>query len=410
MIDFFTTMREYLAFEEKTLRKCKSEIAAKNIVIMRTLTFAASIVMAIGCAVSFSTDIYTNAGFEALRYIYLVIVIFSASVFLLLSYKKNLNVTAMIYVVNAICFTYAFFVSSSLPTTPSVTFITVLFMAATLYIDSTVRIGIFSILGTAIYLFAISFYKEPTTYTVELINTITVAILALVIGVISRTGRIQAFAAQKTLHNMAFTDQLTNISNRRMLFDCLKNAADPQENPLILPKKISKSIKKNDVLTAFSLIDLDYFKLYNDTYGHQMGDECLRKVAAVFLSMQKKYNIHFFRYGGEEFVLAFYDYSLFEIENILSILYKEVELLQIPHEKSEFDFVTISAGTTLITEHGLPHYEAALTKADIALYEAKNSGRNKVLFYNENMQTEEQIKLNTRQRKEKIQKFSSPAS
>ncbi len=363
MIPFIDKIINGLKTDREIIRENRHEIREKNIEIMRTVTSACSIILTISFINSF----------------YAILVIISTIVYLILRFYKNANDVIMLYVINIVAFVYGFMVSAfTLPDSTTVTFITVLFMAATIYIDEAWRLNTFIACGTLLFLYAISYFKPYDNFSAEVVNTLTVAILSLLIGNIVRSARLESFEVRKKLHYQAYTDQLTGISNRRMLFEMLGTC---------------ENIERKKKLTAFSLIDIDYFKLYNDNYGHQMGDECLRLIGQCFLNLQKRFDIHFYRYGGEEFVLVYYGYSK------ESVLAKEIDKAHIEHDASNFKKVTLSIGTEMIKEDDILRYESVITRADIALYKAKYSGRNKALFYNESMANlDEEIKSSIRQR------------
>ncbi len=132
----------------------------------------------------------------------------------------------------------------------------------------------------------------------------------------------------------------------------------------------------------FSLlvIDVDYFKKFNDRYGHQKGDECLKAVSSCMQKNVRRVIDTLARYGGEEFAVIM---SETDTENALRIaekIRKDVELLSIPHKASPFGIVTISLGLATL-EHGVGmSYVQLFEKADHALYQSKNTGRNKICF------------------------------
>ncbi len=383
MSSFIQKWKDKTNAEQKAIDDSRAEVEAINVGIMKTITLACTVIMGLSLLASLFNDTFSVAGFDRLRFAYFGLVIFSFSVYSIIQFYKKFNATLMIYIVNFLAFVYSFVVSALVaPDTITVTYIVVIFMAATLYIDLSWRINCFIVSSLALFLVAISQFKSVEAFTGELINSVTVVLLAIVIGLIVRSARIESLIARKLLHYQAFTDQLTNISNRRLLFDTLNSSA----------------IKKIPY-TAFSLLDIDYFKNYNDTYGHKAGDDCLRDIGQCFLELEKRYPIHFYRYGGEEFVITYVKCTKTEIENILTVLNIEIERLGKRHSTSEFGRVTLSIGTVLITEIKPDKYEPLLSLADIALYKAKTSGRNKSLFYDKSMIFDpEKIKSRTRKR------------
>jgi two-component system, cell cycle response regulator len=126
------------------------------------------------------------------------------------------------------------------------------------------------------------------------------------------------------------------------------------------------------------LCDVDYFKLYNDNYGHLAGDEVLQKVAEVIASQGRSGDTAY-RYGGEEFLVILPEQDQKSAASIADRLRRAVENLRIPHEaKDPPGIVTISAGVATLSAGANKSADDLLEEADTALYRAKQSGRNRV--------------------------------
>lgn len=158
----------------------------------------------------------------------------------------------------------------------------------------------------------------------------------------------------KQLHILSVTDGLTQMYNHKYICDNLEIR-----------------VQNNKENFCIAMIDVDYFKKINDTYGHQCGDEVLEKVASVIKSNITS-NDMAGRYGGEEFLLIFLDKGIEEVFNIVEAMRKE--LFSTIISKKEIK-VTISAG---IVRHNYENAEELLQKADEKLYKAKENGRNRV--------------------------------
>ena len=127
------------------------------------------------------------------------------------------------------------------------------------------------------------------------------------------------------------------------------------------------------------MADIDNFKLYNDTYGHQAGDECLKQVAKAMSRMTKREGDLVARYGGEEFVVVLPDADLNGAHALADAMRLSVEQLGLKHENSPTaPVVTISVGATAGHVTGDALAEDAVAVADECLYEAKGAGRNQV--------------------------------
>ena len=177
------------------------------------------------------------------------------------------------------------------------------------------------------------------------------------------------FLETRVLNELAERDGLTGLYNRRIFDDFIR--------------RVWRQARRESVVLQIIFVDIDYFKVYNDLHGHQAGDDCLKKVAECIARAAKRPFDFCARYGGEEFVLVLYgppgDYSRTVPEQIR----RDVMDLAIPNEGSEIDnIVTVSVGVG-VTHPGTGRSLAgAIQTADEALYEAKQSGRNRVVFMN----------------------------
>ena len=159
------------------------------------------------------------------------------------------------------------------------------------------------------------------------------------------------------LESIANQDALTGTANRRALNAYLAEIWQ-QNTPLSL-----------------MMIDVDYFKRYNDRYGHQAGDECLSSVAQVLKMAVRAEDDLVARYGGEEFVVALPRVPLVHATAIAERIQQKIHEAALPHEASEVaSVVTVSIG--IVDSDGTVPMETLIARADSALYQAKNKGRN----------------------------------
>lgn len=172
------------------------------------------------------------------------------------------------------------------------------------------------------------------------------------------------------LEQLAAIDGLTNLYNRRRLDE-------------ILGSEWNRCQRSNAPLSLI-MIDIDYFKLFNDTYGHAMGDQCLKDVAWTLKDSLKRPTDIIARYGGEEFAVLLPNTDRAGAEMVANKMRDEVESLKIPHSSSEVcGFVTISLGVaTVRADFNIGTSVDLVKAADRALYQSKNSGRNRVSSQN----------------------------
>ena len=165
---------------------------------------------------------------------------------------------------------------------------------------------------------------------------------------------------------------MTGIANRRFFDEYLE--------------KEWKRAQRDKYPFSLVMIDLDFFKVYNDTYGHQKGDVCLKEVATAIDETMKRPADMAARYGGEEFALILPETSPEGAMGLAEKLRKSIFDLNLEHKNSSVDNrVTVSMGVATLKVDKESNYSDLITKADKALYAAKNDGRNRVTLFNGQM-------------------------
>ncbi|RBQ29047.1 diguanylate cyclase response regulator [Aliarcobacter vitoriensis] len=169
------------------------------------------------------------------------------------------------------------------------------------------------------------------------------------------------------LEQLSMYDGLTNIRNRRFFDEAFE--------------KIFLETKREKSTLAVLMIDIDFFKLYNDNYGHGKGDEALKKVAFALQSTIKRPSDLVARYGGEEFIIVLKDINKEGLKTVANNLLQAVRDLKITHNFSKVEkFITVSIGISYYSSNFDIMRLELLVKADEALYKVKNSGRNNFLI------------------------------
>jgi diguanylate cyclase (GGDEF)-like protein/PAS domain S-box-containing protein len=170
---------------------------------------------------------------------------------------------------------------------------------------------------------------------------------------------------REELRAEAIHDPLTGLFNRRYLEETL-------------PRELHRTRRARSPLCV-AMLDLDDFKRFNDNYGHDAGDALLRELGRLVRGKLRKSDISC-RYGGEEFVLVLPDSSLADAEQRVEQIRTQIKELQIPHGEQLLRALTVSAGVAQADEHTIDPSEL-LRAADMALYAAKNAGRDRVVVY-----------------------------
>ncbi len=178
----------------------------------------------------------------------------------------------------------------------------------------------------------------------------------------------QLEAANRELHRLASIDSLTQLANRRC-FDAF------------LQQEWQRLLREQGYLSLL-LLDIDCFKRYNDTYGHQAGDECLQQVAHVIEQTIKRPADLAARYGGEEFAVILPNTPLAGALHIATEIHEKVRDLAITHAGSQVsDRVTLSGGVACTIPTLASSVATLIANADQALYQAKLQGRDRITAY-----------------------------
>ena len=166
------------------------------------------------------------------------------------------------------------------------------------------------------------------------------------------------------LDQMAHTDELTGMKNRRSL------------------ERLPLDDRWNEMPPVSAMmVDIDFFKQFNDTYGHLAGDECLQRIAAVIRQFMEGREGVAVRFGGEEFFICLFSCSRAQVLEAGETLRAAVERCGYPRGDLPQGCITVSIGAATTEAENAPRLEDLLSRADKALYEAKHEGRNCVAAY-----------------------------
>jgi diguanylate cyclase (GGDEF)-like protein len=214
----------------------------------------------------------------------------------------------------------------------------------------------------------------PGKFGYDAVSVLTVNLVCASVAYMHEKTSRMRFLEAALLREMVARDGLTGIQNRRMFDQHIQRAWN-------------QAVRDTQRI-AVLLADIDCFKDYNDRYGHQAGDECLRAVA-VSLSQCARRPLDFVaRYGGEEFAVVLYEASREYVAEVLTRIQRSVAELNIPHEASSVaSRLTLSIGAALILPSASRTHEGLIQLADEALYSAKEQGRNRVVVMEAEYQT-----------------------
>lgn len=174
---------------------------------------------------------------------------------------------------------------------------------------------------------------------------------------------------RETLRNQSLRDVLTGLYNRRYLEETLE-------------REISRCARKSSSLTVM-MLDVDHFKQFNDKFGHEAGDIVLQSLAHELRNFARKEDIPC-RYGGEEFVFVMPETDLTTAMQRAEMLHENISKIHLRYGGVALTQITVSIGVAMYPAHG-ENIHDLIAASDIALYEAKNSGRNKTVIYKKNV-------------------------
>ena len=182
---------------------------------------------------------------------------------------------------------------------------------------------------------------------------------------------VELTEANQKLEYLSITDGLTTVANRRCFDD-------------LIHKEWERALRKSSPI-ALIMVDIDCFKSFNDSYGHQKGDMCLKKVAMVLHGEMKRTGDFVARYGGEEFAIVLPDTDKEGALSIADQINENIANLHIEHTSSTVsDQVTISMGVNSVVPRQDSTVSGLIQRADKALYSAKAQGRNQIRFFSNN--------------------------
>ena len=231
------------------------------------------------------------------------------------------------------------------------------------------RYGLMLSTGALIAVFFIFYFPELPFVTTEynsdfkirFLSTFSfVAACAYILDDSRRTARDELIAMASLYEQAARTDELTKLSNRRDMKECME-------------KELYRHQRSNSYFSII-LMDIDYFKRVNDTYGHDAGDEVLKDFASLLKHLSRKVDV-VSRWGGEEFLMLLPDTSLVQALAMAERLRTKVEGYPFNYRFKSIP-VTMSAGVCSVSQH--EDIDSVLKQADVNLYEAKQKGRNRI--------------------------------
>ena len=287
-----------------------------------------------------------------------------ATIFFFILKKESLIAQLIIYLSISVLFLFGCFITQNKPTTPAITFIAFLLITPLFMIDKPYFMALELMVASTVFLVWMYFAKENGIWKADFMNTVIFTIVGIMIHVIVNSIRIKEFVLIRQIKKQKDIDELTGLLNKGALTG-----------------KINNFLKKNpEGKGLLFVLDVDYFKTINDSFGHDVGDETLNKLGQ-YLSSKFKDNQIVGRFGGDEFIILFEDIDDEEFASRVAneILKETIDLVKLPTDEAKF---SVSIGAA-IYKGKEKNYSELFKKADIALYKTKASRKIHYVMYQE---------------------------
>lgn len=280
------------------------------------------------------------------------------------------NAFAAVYLLHFLAF--GVYVGTALSVDESAAvFLVVLVISQMLFILPPILTAAMAVAATVVTLLISYAIKTPYFFQSDVINCVAVFILSILLGWrVNKTRAEEAFARMRVLQlndelqQRSVTDQLTGLPNHRSFQDTYY--------------ALYEACEKTGAAIGVIMMDIDKFKLYNDHYGHLMGDDCLAKVGAALRRLQRE-NVTVYRFGGEEFLALLKASACGRAGEIAEQMRRAVEQLAIPHALGvSGGVVTLSVGWHVGAPSDQEPPTHFLDQADRAMYQSKADGGNRV--------------------------------
>lgn len=355
-------LRKHFQQQRSMLAQNHQEVSQSNRRIVFAILITGAVLFLPLLALAIFTEAYRNL---LLSYS----LVFGSILLLLFLYHRLQERVSSLLTFYLLCLCLLFYISySSAFITPDYTCVIILmllFLLPIIATDHSWRITLLEVAIALSYLAIVLPHKNPNLRLDELVNCLMFALAGLVVGDHLRSARLQNFELKRQISLRENLDFLTNLPNCKSLYEDYQ--AQEGAGEAVLPMGVL-------------MLDIDHFKRFNDSYGHQAGDDCLRAVSAALLTFAETQaplgELKFYRYGGEEFAALLPCCVPEGLPRLCEDLGVAIHDLRIPHLASPSGFLTTSIGFTYAATADQLYFRKLISQADVALYRAKSAGRN----------------------------------
>ncbi len=349
----------YCGIERDEYNALKKDAYVSNFEVWRVLHFLMAGMFAIMFIGSFYSPLLSEN-----RILYLAGLIYSvAGIFLFFSLEKDsLIAQFIIYLSISFLFLFGCIITSNRPEVPAVTFIAFLMITPMFMIDKPFFMAIELVAASSVFLIWMYGVKPYEVWQIDFANVAAFTLIGIFLNIIANSVRIKEFVLTREIKKQKDTDDLTGLKN--------KGALTREINSFLLDPSKDKGI--------MFLLDIDLFKLINDTYGHDVGDSVIQQLG-VFFGRRFKGNEIAGRFGGDEFIIFVKDTDEEDVarriaEEIITGAAKNIEMLE------GRCGISVSIGIA-IYNGSEKNYSEIFKKVDTALYASKDDPKNRYHIY-----------------------------
>ncbi|MEG0366833.1 MAG: GGDEF domain-containing protein [Coprobacillus sp.] len=361
MNKLYSLLKDSIKNENIIFTSHQKEIGRLNALILRFIILISLGIFLLLCLF----NIIVSYSITQLTYIYIfpiIMLILLAAIFM--KKRSHYLVLMGLYLSFTIFYLVTLYLSAIVfPDSLGASILGLLLLIPLVIIDKTWRINTVTIIFYIIFIVSSFIYKDVNVALDDMINCGVFTVIGMILGQYLKKIKLTNITNQDKFKKLSHTDALTHLYNRRRLDDFM----------------CSSDIDKQ--ITGVIMIDIDFFKQFNDTYGHQQGDKCLEEVGACLYRVAKINHLKPFRYGGEEFVITSLSHSYEELYTIANDIKESILEMQLDFKESPYKYITISAGVSELQNCKAIDAYDLVDKADKALYHAKSNGRNMVVGY-----------------------------
>jgi diguanylate cyclase (GGDEF)-like protein len=366
----------YYSYGRERYLECMSKIFIRNLDSLRQVNTIAAVLAGCYAIVPMVVDKdFIKAG------IYLATAIIALALSFFTNYKMQgaLVSNRLIYILTTIYYTNIMLFGLYLgvwanPGQFAVTFMCIMICALALLVNPPLFNLFLTLIAMGIYIVTAVIFKEPYLWLPDICNLVFAGFISLFLNWQITKLRLGLELSANMLEDernqyfdQSTVDELTKLKNRRDFMQTFQ--------------RYMSNYRNTDDWLCIAIADIDYFKNFNDHYGHPKGDDCLRAVGKAFNSLKDNLGVYAARVGGEEFALLWFEENATSVDTVVAEIMKLMGEMKMPHEKSKVNpYVSLSIGI-YVERCGSPNdMQTLYDLADKALYAAKTSGRNRAVI------------------------------